>query len=54
MELRKTLSAPMLAQVMASGMQICFAGFQVTMVRIYYNKTLCKKMWRLWFFGNKT
>ncbi|XP_073942815.1 uncharacterized protein isoform X2 [Choristoneura fumiferana] len=32
MELRKTLSAPMLAQVMASGMQICFAGFQVTML----------------------
>uniref|UniRef100_A0A0K8TUQ4 Odorant receptor n=1 Tax=Epiphyas postvittana TaxID=65032 RepID=A0A0K8TUQ4_EPIPO len=31
MELRKILSAPMLAQVMASGMQICFAGYQVTM-----------------------
>nr|AIT72015.1 olfactory receptor 62 [Ctenopseustis obliquana] len=31
MDLRQTLSAPMLAQVMASGMQMCFAGFQVLM-----------------------
>ncbi|XP_061711015.1 uncharacterized protein LOC133520548 isoform X2 [Cydia pomonella] len=31
MELRKTLSPPMLGQVAASGLQICFAGYQVAM-----------------------
>nr|AIT72016.1 olfactory receptor 63 [Ctenopseustis obliquana] len=31
MELRKVLSSPMLAQVTASSLQICFAGYQVAM-----------------------
>nr|AST36284.1 putative odorant receptor OR62 [Hedya nubiferana] len=31
LELRKTISPPMLGQVMASGLQICFAGYQVAL-----------------------
>ncbi|XP_063619495.1 uncharacterized protein LOC134792187 isoform X1 [Cydia splendana] len=31
MELRKTISPPMLGQMAASGLQICFAGYQVAM-----------------------
>nr|WEG72109.1 odorant-receptor-13 [Grapholita molesta] len=39
MELRKTISLPMLGQVTASGLQICFAGYQVALtLTVSYTK----------------
>lgn len=49
MEFRKILSSPMLAQVAASGMQICFAGYQVAMVR--YTKPLKFGQMKNWKFA---
>ncbi|XP_063619496.1 uncharacterized protein LOC134792187 isoform X2 [Cydia splendana] len=41
MELRKTISPPMLGQMAASGLQICFAGYQVAMSENISNALYC-------------